>query len=204
MWAGLVVGSLLVLWWDLRRHNQALQSLMKLVWTLVVCYSGPLGLGLYWYAGRTQIEHDSLWRRGVRSTAHCYSGCGAGEVLGVVLFAGLLALGGSLVTLVGTFALAYTFGYALTVGPLLQDGVGLREAVLDALYSETPSITVMEVTAIGTDTLLAGEATMAQPLFWGALVFSLTLGFVAAYPVNAVLIHVGVKEGMGNPAAMAG
>jgi hypothetical protein len=204
VWAGLVVGSLFVLCWDLRRHNQALQSLMKLVWTLVVCYSGPLGLGLYWYAGRTGIDHDSLWRRGVRSTAHCYSGCGAGEVLGVVLFAGLLALGGSFVTLVGTFALAYTFGYALTVGPLLQDGVGLREAVLDALYSETPSITVMEVTAIGTDTLLAGEATMAQPLFWGALAFSLTLGFAAAYPVNAVLIHVGVKEGMGNPATMAG
>lgn len=202
-WAVLVVGSLGVLWWDLRRHNQALPSLMKLVWTLVVLYSGPLGLTAYWYAGRTQISHDSLWRRGVRSTAHCYSGCGAGEVVGVLLFAGFLALGGSLVTIAGTFALAYLFGYGLTVGPLVQEGVGLREAVVDALYSETPSITVMEVTAIGADTLLAGEATMSEPLFWGALVFSLSLGFAAAYPVNTVLIRAGVKEGMRNPASMS-
>lgn len=201
-WAVLVVASVGVLWWDLRERNQAIPSLMKAVWTLVVAYSGPFGLALYWWAGRTQIAHDSLWRRGVRSTAHCYSGCGAGEVAGFVVLAGVLALQSTLVVTAGTFAAAYLFGYGLTVGPLLQEGEGLGTAVADALYSETPSITVMEVTAIGTDLLLAGGATILEPLFWGALVFSLSVGFVASFPVNALLVASGVKAGMENPAEM--
>ncbi|MCD2204375.1 DUF4396 domain-containing protein [Halobacterium sp. KA-6] len=203
-WAVLVAASVGVLWWDLRRNNEAIPSLMRAVWSLVVVYSGPAGLALYWYAGRTQISQDSLWRRGVRSTAHCYSGCGAGEVTGVVLLVGVLAIGNSLVTTLGTFAFAYTFGYALTVGPLLQDGETLTTALADALYTETPSITVMEVTAIGTDLLLAGGATIGEPLFWGALAFSLSVGFVAAFPVNVALLRVGVKEGMANPTELAG
>lgn len=199
VWAAVVAVTLGVLWWDLRTRNRAIPSLMQFVWTLVVLYSGPFGLAVYWYSGRTQIAHDSLWRRGLRSTAHCYSGCGAGEVVGFVLLAGVLALDSSLVVTAGTFAFAYLFGYALTVGPLMQEGVAFGDAMLDALYSETPSITVMEITAIGTDVLLAGEATITEPLFWGALVVSLSVGFLAAFPVNTLLVEVGVKEGMKNP-----
>jgi len=202
VWALLVVASVGTLWWDVRARNQALPSLMKGVWTLVVLYSGPFGLAVYWYAGRTQIDSDSLWRRGFRSTAHCYSGCGAGEVVGFALLAGIFALGSSLVVTAGTFALAYLFGYALTVGPLMQEGVGFGEAMLDAFYSETPSITVMEIAAVGTDLLVASQAHVSELLFWGALVFSLSVGFVFAYPVNAALVHLGVKEGMENPAEM--
>lgn len=202
VWALFVVVSVGTLLWDIRRRNQALPSLMKGVWTLVVLYSGPFGLAVYWYTGRTQISHDSLWRRGFRSTAHCYSGCGAGEVLGFALLAGLLALQSTLITTLGTFALAYIFGYALTVGPLMQEGVGFREAMFDALYSETPSITIMEISAIGTDLLIASQAKIGDLLFWGALAFSLSVGFVFAFPINALLVHFGVKEGMMNPAEM--
>ncbi|WP_231187250.1 DUF4396 domain-containing protein [Haladaptatus sp. DYF46] len=148
------------------------------------------------------MEYDSLWRRGFRSTAHCYSGCGAGEVVGMVSIAGALATGSTLVQAAGTFALAYVFGYALTMGPLMQEGEEFRSAFMDALYSETPSITVMEITAIGTDLLLAGGAKFDEVLFWGSLVFSLSVGFLFAYPVNAALVRFGVKEGMMNPKEM--
>lgn len=150
VWDVLVFASLCVLVWDLRTNNEALGGLMKYVWGFTVLYSGPLWLVGYWYAGRTQIAHDSLWRRGFRSVSHCYSGCGAGEISGMVIAVGLLALGNLYVALL-TFALAYAFGYAMTVGPLMQEGVGFPEAVLDAFYSETASITVMELVAIGTD-----------------------------------------------------
>lgn len=202
IWSLLVIVSVSTLLWDIRRRNQALPSLMKGVWTLVVLYSGPFGLAVYWYSGRTQISHDSLWRRGFRSTAHCYSGCGAGEVIGFALLAGLLALQSTLIVTLGTFTLAYIFGYALTVGPLMQEGVGFREAMFDALYSETPSITIMEIAAIGTDLLIASQAKIGDLLFWGALAFSLSVGFLFAFPVNALLVHFGVKEGMMNPAEM--
>lgn len=201
VWAVIVTVSLGVLWWDLREHNQVIGSMMKFVWTLTVAYSGPLGLSVYWYTGRTQIKGDSLWKRGFRSTSHCYSGCGAGEIVGITLAQGLL--GWSIVAVAGvTFAFAYLFGFALTIGPLMQDGVGFKEAVKDALWSETPSITIMEIAAIGTDLLLASEALITDVLFWLALAFSLSIGFLVAWPVNIGLVNFGVKEGMSDPSEM--
>ncbi|MFC6838392.1 DUF4396 domain-containing protein [Halomarina ordinaria] len=200
-WALLVFVCLGVLWWDLRQNNPQLGSMMKAVWTLVVLYSGPFGLGVYWYTGRTQIAHDSLWRRGFRSTSHCYSGCGAGEVVGITLAQGVLALSVGWVAAV-TFGFAYLFGYGLTIGPLMQDGVGFVKATWDAFLSETPSITIMEVFAIGTDLLLAADAHMGELLFWSALAFSLSIGFLVAWPINVLLVRYGVKEGMSNPAKM--
>jgi hypothetical protein len=197
-WALLVVASVGVLWVDLRAYNPDVPSLMQFVWTLTVLYSGPIGLAVYAWAGRKQIEQDSLWRRGARSVAHCYAGCGAGEVLGVTVAAGILALH-QLGVVATTFTAAFTFGVALTVGPLLQDGVPFGDALTDALVTETPSITVMEVAAIGTDVYLAGEAAITEPLFWSALAFSLSVGLVVAYPVNVALVHNGVKDGMANP-----
>jgi hypothetical protein len=201
VWAVIVVLSLGVLWWDLRERNQVIGSLMKFVWVLTVAYSGPLGLTIYWYTGRTQIGSDSLWKRGFRSTSHCYSGCGAGEIIGITLAQGLLGWG--IVAVAGTtFAFAYLFGFALTVGPLMQDGVGFGEALRDALWSETPSITLMEIAAIGTDLLLASQAGMGDVLFWLALAFSLSIGFLVAWPVNIGLVSFGVKEGMSDPSEM--
>ncbi len=198
VWVVLVAISLAVLGYDLYRNNRAIAPLMKFVWGLTVLYSGPIGLAVYAYSGRRQIAHDSMWRKGFRSVAHCYSGCGAGEVTGITLAAGVLALSQNPVIVI-TFTFAYIFGFGMTVGPLMQEGVGFKEAFIDALWSETPSITIMEIVAIGTDIWLAGEAHMGQVLFWSALIFSLSIGLIAAYPVNLYLIHRGVKEGMQNP-----
>jgi hypothetical protein len=201
VWAILVLTSVGVLWWDIRKHNQTLPSMMKFVWTLTVLYSGPIGLTIYWWSGRTQISHDSFWRRGSRSTSHCYSGCGLGEIVGITLTQGILAFSTLWVVLI-TFGFAYLFGYALNIGPLMQEGESFREATWDAFLSETPSITVMEIAAIGTDLLLAATAGIGSVLFWMAMAFSLSVGFIAAYPVNAGLITLGVKEGMMNPKEM--
>jgi hypothetical protein len=200
-WLAVSLASVGVLWIDLRRNNQTLPSMMKLVWTLTVLYSAVLGLAVYWYSGRRQIPEDSFLRRGMRSTAHCYSGCGVGEVLGVTLAAGILLLS-TLGVAATTFAFAYTFGVAFTVGPLLQEGVGPREAISDAVYSESGSIVAMETVAIGSDIYLAGEATMGEPVFWASLSVSLSLGFLAAYPINLGLLRLGVKEGMADPSEM--
>ncbi|KRS19468.1 DUF4396 domain-containing protein [Roseovarius indicus] len=198
IWAALVIPSETVLLADLRRNNAHLMSLMKLVWALTVLYSGPIGLLIYWSCGRKEISTDSLPRRAFRSVAHCYSGCGLGEVTGLMIAVGLLQLSTPWVAGI-TFALAYVAGFALTVGPLMQDGVGFNKAMWDALLAETPSITVMEIVAIGTDLTLSGNAGIADPLFWSSMVVSLTCGLVAAWPVNLLLIRYGVKEGMMDP-----
>jgi hypothetical protein len=198
VWALLVGISLAVLVRDLRAGNPGLAPLMKAVWLLTVLYSGPLGLAGYYYSGRRQISRDTLWRRGFRSVAHCYSGCGAGEVAGVMIAAGLLGVTGWGMAAL-TFVLAYAAGFAMTAGPLAQEGMPWGQALWDAFYSETASITVMEVTAIGVDMAIAGSAGIGEPLFWSSLVVSLSAGLAAAYPVNVLLIRMGVKSGMHDP-----
>lgn len=198
VWAALMLPSVAWVIHDLRTRNAHLMSLMKAVWVLTVLYSGPFGLLIYRATGRKEIPADGLWRRAFRSVAHCYSGCGMGEIAGLLIAVGLLALG-NLWTALITFTLAYLAGFALTVGPLVQEGVGWARAIRDAVISETPSIFVMEVVAIGVDLWLAGEAGPAQALFWSSLVVSLTCGLIAAYPVNVLLIHYGIKEGMMDP-----
>ena len=198
IWAALVVLSLWYVTRDLTRKNTGLMPLMKVVWFLIVLYSGPIGLAVYRYSGRKQIPQDSLWRRTFRSDAHCYSGCGLGEIIGVTLTVGLLGLSNLWVALI-TFACAYIIGFSLTIGPLLQGGESLTSAISDSFWGETASITGMEVAAIGVDLWLAGDARMGGLLFWGSLIVSLIVGFFIADPINALLIRFGVKEGMMNP-----
>jgi hypothetical protein len=186
---------------DLWRNNAGLGGLMKAVWALTVLYSGPLGLAIYWATGRRQISRDSLWRRGWRSTAHCYAGCGMGEIVGLMLTVGILSLGTTPTALV-TFGFAFVFGLILTIGPLMADGVALPIAAKDAVISETLSIAVMEIVAIGVDLWLSAQVSFADPLFWTSMVFSLTAGLLAAWPVNVALVAAGVKEGMMDPRKM--
>ncbi|MBD3337247.1 MAG: DUF4396 domain-containing protein [Candidatus Eisenbacteria bacterium] len=187
---------------DLHHKNPEIMPLMKWVWALTVAYSGLLGLAVYYFSGRKQISNDSLLRRGLRSTAHCYSGCGMGEIIGVLVTVGILAAPQPIVVAV-TFSLAYAFGILLTMGPLMQEGVEKSRALKDAVISESASIVVMEFVAIGVDLILAGDAGLRDVLFWSSLVVSLSLGFLAALPVNILLVHFGVKEGMQNPKRMA-
>jgi hypothetical protein len=197
-WLMLVIVSLFILVCDLRTSNSHIGSLMQAVWFLTVLYSGPIGLSLYYISGRRQIRRDSIWRKGIRSVTHCYSGCGAGEVTGVLIAAGLLNLGNTAVA-ISTFCFAYFFGYGMTLGPLLQAGVSLKRALIDTFYADTLTIAVMELTAISLDLWLAANASMNQVLFWGSLILSLTAGQLAAYPVNVLLVVLGVKQGMGDP-----
>ncbi|WP_372890328.1 DUF4396 domain-containing protein [Rhodosalinus sp.] len=198
----LSLASVGVLLMDFRRANPEIGPLMKVVWVLTTLYSGPVGLLIYWATGRKQIARDTIWRRGWRSTAHCYSGCGLGEIVGLILAVGILSLGTTPTALV-TFAFAFTFGIALTLGPLLHDGVPFGEAVRDSFLSETGSIVAMEVVAIGVDLWLSGGAGLGDVLFWTAMMTSLTLGLLAAWPVNVALVRFGVKEGMHDPREMA-
>lgn len=197
-WGASSVVALAVLAWDLTRNNRELGRWMKLVWALTVAYSGLLGLAVYAWSGRKQIARDSRWRKAFRSTAHCYSGCGAGEIIGVALSVGLFAAGQVAVAIV-TFLLAYGFGIVLTVGPLLQDGEPFHTALKDAVISESASIVMMESVAIAVDLWLSGNAGLHDVLFWSSMVVSLSMGLLAAYPVNLLLIETGVKAGMHDP-----
>ena len=197
-WLGIMFVSEIILIYDLTKKNTQIMGIMKLVWILTVLYSSVFGLIIYYYSGRKQIPKDTIWRRGFRSVSHCYSGCGAGEVIGIFIAVGIFNLGNWPVAII-TFILAYIAGFTLTITPLMQDGEPFHTALKDAIYSETASITVMELVAVGVDLFLSGKANLHHIRFWTSMIVSLSLGLVAAYPVNVLLIHWGIKEGMHDP-----
>ncbi|MGY1751840.1 DUF4396 domain-containing protein [Blastococcus sp. SYSU D01042] len=133
----------------------------------------------------------ALNRLAFSATVHCLTGCAIGEVLGMVIGT---ALGWSdLATIALAVALAFFFGYALTIGPVLRSGLALRAAVPVALAADTVSITVMEVVDNAVMLLVPGamEAGLRSWLFWGSLAAALAVAFVVTLPVNRWLIARG-------------
>ena len=138
------------------------------------------------------MEHGaSLNRTAFSATAHCLTGCAIGEVLGMVVGT---ALGwGNAATIVLAVALAFVFGYGLTMLPLVRSGLALGTVLPLALASDTLSIAVMEIVDNTVMLVIPGamEAGLSSPLFWGSLAFALAVAFVAAFPVNRYLIARG-------------
>lgn len=134
----------------------------------------------------------SLNRVAFSATAHCLTGCAIGEVLGMVIGT---ALGwGDWPTIALAVALAFFFGYSLTMMPLLRSGLALAAAIPLALASDTFSIAVMEIVDNAVMLLVPGamEAGLTNLLFWGSLAFALAVAFAAAFPLNRWLIARGL------------
>ncbi|MEU3775252.1 DUF4396 domain-containing protein [Streptomyces sp. NPDC032472] len=131
------------------------------------------------------------WGMAARATLHCLTGCAIGEVLGMVVGT---ALGwGNAPTMVLAIALAFLFGYGLTLRGILAAGVDLRSAVRVALAADTLSIAVMELIDNGVILVWPGamDAHLSDALFWIALAISLALAFVVTTPVNKWMIGRG-------------
>jgi hypothetical protein len=133
----------------------------------------------------------SLWRSAVQATAHCLTGCAIGEVAGMVVAA---ALGfGNAASIALSVALAFLFGYALTLRPVLRAGIRFRRAVGITFASDTVSIATMEIVDNGFILVVPGAlaAGLTDGLFWWSLAVSLVIAFVLTVPVNRWLIARG-------------
>lgn len=134
---------------------------------------------------------QTLNRTAISATLHCLTGCALGEILGLVI--GTAAGLSNGVTVVLSIALAFVFGYSLTMLPLLRSGMTLRAALPLAFASDTLSIATMEL--LDTLTILvwpgAMDAGLGDLLFWGSLAIALFIAFWAAFPVNRWLLARG-------------
>ncbi|TWV53466.1 DUF4396 domain-containing protein [Streptomyces misionensis] len=131
------------------------------------------------------------WRMAAQATLHCLTGCAIGEVLGMVI--GTAAGLHNTATVVVSIALAFVFGYALTMRGVLRAGLPVRQALKVALAADTVSIVVMELID---NTVMVGvpgamDAGLSQPLFWVSLAGSLALAFIVTTPVNRWMIGRG-------------
>ena len=125
------------------------------------------------------------------ATVHCLTGCAIGEVLGMVI--GTAAGFDNVTTTVLAVALAFVFGYLLTMLPLLRSGMPRAAAVKLALAADTASITLMEIIDNAIMWAIPGamDAGLDTPLFWASLAVALLVAGLAAWPVNRWLIGRG-------------
>jgi hypothetical protein len=134
---------------------------------------------------------NASWRTAVSATLHCLTGCAIGEVLGMIIGT---SLGWSnLATVILSIALAFLFGYSLTMRPVLSAGIGFKAAVAVALAADTVSITVMEIMDNAVVLTIPGamDAGVLDWLFWLSLAISLVVAFVVTVPVNRWMIGRG-------------
>lgn len=143
------------------------------------------------HADHTPATNQSLNDLALAATLHCLTGCGIGVVLGMVI--GTWAGWGNGPTMVLAIVLAFIFGYALTMRPLLRSGMAMGQAVRLALAADTVSITVMEIIDNAVLMLIPGAmmAGLGSWLFWGSLAIALVLAAIVGFPVNRWLIARG-------------
>jgi hypothetical protein len=137
-------------------------------------------------------EMRSPNRVAAAATLHCLIGCSIGEVLGLTI---ATALGwGNTSSIMLAVVLAFFFGYAFTLFPLLRGGMTLQRAASVAFAADTVSIGIMEIADNAVMLLIPGamDAGLNDPFFWGSLIVSLLVAFLAAWPVNRWLIARGM------------
>ena len=149
------------------------------------------------HAAMQQGGHDHpvaapvTWTAAAQATLHCLTGCAIGEVLGMVIGT---ALGlHNAATVVLSIALAFVFGYGLTMRGVLRAGVDLRTALTVALAADTVSIAVMELLDNAVIVAVPGamDAGLTSALFWASLAGSLVVAFLLTTPVNRWMIARG-------------
>lgn len=139
-------------------------------------------------------DKQSNLRLAAAATLHCLLGCGLGEIIGVIIGT---ALGlGMWQTMGLAVVLGFILGFALGIIPLARAGMPFAVAFKVVLVAEGLSIAVMEAAEVLVQIFTPGvmEAGLMDWLFWGGMLVSLAAGFVAAFPVNVILIGRGIRH----------
>ncbi len=133
------------------------------------------------------------------ATLHCLVGCAIGEIAGMVLGAVWNLSNG--VTIALAIALAFVFGFGLSMLPLVRAGISPAVALRTVAAADTLSIATMELVDNLVMAVIPGamNASLVNPVFWLSMPVSLAVAFMAAWPVNRMLL----ERGKGHALTMA-
>lgn len=128
-------------------------------------------------------------------TLHCLTGCAIGEVAGLAIG---VTLGLSVwMTIALATTLAYISGFTLGLIPVMRrQGKTFMEALKLIWIGEAISIGVMEIAMNAADYAVGGMSagSVFSPMFWLGLAVAIPAGFLAAWPVNWLLLRRDLKR----------
>ncbi len=202
---------------DLHRKNTVLKPAMKWAWPIIVFFFSVIGLFLYFTTARApgigriedpdekQEAHDeyerAMWRRANGAVIHCVAGDGFGIMTGMVIARA------SGMSFWQEFWFEYLVGFAIgwfifqrKSMTMMTDSIPKQLAM--AFRGEFFSmLTVMGgMGAVMTYITPLVATSQPKPLtyaFWGFGMFGLVAGFILTWPMNAMMVKLGWKHGMG-------
>ncbi|MBS2009902.1 MAG: DUF4396 domain-containing protein [Cyanobacteria bacterium SZAS TMP-1] len=146
-------------------------------------------------AERRKPPDSNSLKPAIHATVHCLTGCMIGEFIGLTF--GVTAGLAPMTTMFLSTLLAFISGFSLTVFPLMRNAkLDFHSAMKAVWLGELISIGIMELVMNSVDYHMGGvrSGSVASPLFWKALFFAVPAGFIAALPVNAILIAKQMKK----------
>jgi hypothetical protein len=137
------------------------------------------------------MNNAASWKMAASATIHCLTGCAIGEVAGMVI--GTWLGWSNINTIILAITLAFLSGYSLSTLPLMRKGMGFISSLKLVFAADTLSIAVMEIVDNLTMWVIPGamNAHVDSWHFWVSLGISLVVAFIAAWPVNYLLIKRG-------------
>jgi len=140
------------------------------------------------------IPKNNTFKSAAAATLHCLINCGIGEALGifVAIYFGM----GLVSSIILESVLAMTIGFILSLIPAMREGLSFSRAIKIVLGAEGLSIFVMGIFGILPQVLIPGllHAHIEDIIFWAGIFISLAVGFVAAFPVNYIMIKNGKRH----------
>jgi len=205
MWFILTFGSLVLLVFDLAT-NTPTSKVMKLAWILVVLYTGPVGLTLYFLSCRQPLPntHDQFisphWKQAVGSLLHCVAGDATGIIISAVIVYHFRLPNGIdlIIEYISAFIVGLFIFQALFMLVMYNNNYLL--AVKKTFFAETVSMNMVMVGMIPAMVVLMhflpNAGNPKQLLFWGVMSVATMVGMITAYPINSWMVRKGLKHGM--------
>jgi hypothetical protein len=143
------------------------------------------------------MEHEthlSNKQLAIQATLHCLTGCGVGDILGVIVGTFFNLPYGT--RIIAGVIFGFIFGFLFSAIPLLKAKIPFVAASKIILTTELLSILSMETAEAGTELVFPGMRRMGlvHIQYWIGLLIALVAGFIVAFPVNYLLVKKGVRH----------
>ena len=210
---------------DIARRAPQPMKVMQYVWPINALWAGIFGLPIYWKLGRMgprlartrsttnmpdmdmKTMEDTarpFWQSVTIGTLHCGAGCSLADLVGPFIFralpfmaAGSMVFGEWTLDYILALAAGVTFQYAALSPMLGQTGPTVWWRALKVDFF---SLTAWQVGMYGWMALVIfvwfGHIEPSRIEFWFLMQLAMACGFCTAYPMNWMLIKMGIKAAM--------